>query len=585
MSIGDKVTAEYSADLKLAVVLEFIQSRKRKKAICRKYGLTEQLLDEWHRQFEERARYVFASPQTLPTQSAAQPKGDTTNPIAPIITPEIPSWGAKINVGYLRSHHWPNTASTEPAWFKWSDREHWTKRGMLIWDSSSQQSEFLSGQRALDLLKQLEDMHSFQEGVVITHEYNRIKIPPPAKTKRKRKSKTALALEPEPKSEEELVIEERFRLNAHATAELYQFLQAHAEDLQEIAKTDEKERQEALSQVFKLMLTWAREAQEKEIDLEARPMPWIHTPETHTWVCNVPPNRGTVSLSETRLYWHSCIERPDQFKHESALYLELEDALAWTEKELLWPAKGTDSREEEDSSDDNAAHFAVDLALFWIDPSALEPEHVTYRVIMEIHASPESFKTMEMSFGKQFRYGEKYPSASKLSSMLSLPEGQLKLEQPGRERSRWYIAHSTTTYFQEYVAAMQAQQFWDRSAIAAQYHLKKITSARYGFEEVETGYCTWLGALDDPEDPWPGPSTREKYLEERALEETIIYALDVERLRNELHLSRRLFSDEKVLSILHHRRARSRYIPEAAREESKRWLFEHEPETNDLMDL
>lgn len=129
---------------------------------------------------------------------------------------------------------------------------------------------------------------------------------------------------------------------------------------------------------------------------------------------------------------------------------------------------------------------------------------------------------------------------------------------------------------------MQAQQIWDRSAIVQQYHLKKIEGARYGFEEVETGYCTWLGALENPEDPWPRSRTREEYLQECALEETVIHALDVDRLRAHLHFSKDLFSDEEVLSILHHRRARSQYMPMAAREESKQWLMEHESETNDL---
>ncbi len=59
------------------------------------------------------------------------------------------------------------------------------------------------------------------------------------------------------------------------------------------------------------------------------------------------------------------------------------------------------------------------------------------------------------------------------------------------------------------------------------------------------------------------------------MEETMAYALDVDGFRQWLPLSRELYDDEKVLDILHHRRARSEHIPEPARLESEQWLKQH----------
>jgi hypothetical protein len=179
-----------------------------------------------------------------------------------------------------------------------------------------------------------------------------------------------------------------------------------------------------------------------------------------------------------------------------------------------------------------------------------------------------------ISFGKKWRYDEQYAYPEVVARELQL-DGIL-VEQPIGPNHGWNLIRSRVTYYQEYVAAAQAQQLWDRSRIVQQHQAGKVVRARYGFEEIETGYHTWLGGCEDPDRPWlPSPS-RDEYLVKQAFRLTLIHALDVEGYRAYSGLTQDDFSDEDLLTILHRRRAESRHIPDAVRAESDQWLREHD---------
>jgi hypothetical protein len=105
----------------------------------------------------------------------------------------------------------------------------------------------------------------------------------------------------------------------------------------------------------------------------------------------------------------------------------------------------------------------------------------------------------------------------------------------------------------------------------------KIKRARYGYIEVKTGYAVFLGACEKPENPWEQPESRRKYLEKEALRESVCFALNVNDYRAFLGLSIKDASDEQLLEGMHTIRARSKYLPEEVRRESKIWLAQHEP--------
>jgi hypothetical protein len=95
-------------------------------------------------------------------------------------------------------------------------------------------------------------------------------------------------------------------------------------------------------------------------------------------------------------------------------------------------------------------------------------------------------------------------------------------------------------------------------------------SARYGYEEVETGYRVWLGGLENL--PWSLSQTRAEYLAWRAKKETLLSALDLNGYRQFTEITPDLISDEALLKSMHTQRAKSLYVPAKARAESAQWL-------------
>jgi len=171
----------------------------------------------------------------------------------------------------------------------------------------------------------------------------------------------------------------------------------------------------------------------------------------------------------------------------------------------------------------------------------------------------------------------RYPSPVKLANALGLEFDHFKIEQTVGVEFGWYLFESLTTYYQESAASEQAQKIWNQCTILRQFKDKKISRARYGYQEVETGFTMFLGACEDPSNPWGRMSTRQEYLEDRALRESICYSLDVNGFRDYLGLTVRASSDEDTLRSMHENRARSKYLPAEVRLESRVWLAQREP--------
>ena len=585
---------QYTPEFKLKVVLGFIRSPRAKKRIIREAGISEELLDQWHREFLQKAGTIFSessqpvAPAETPTKEDHVPRSERES--EPQVVPVPSTWGIKLNRGYRGSYLSPSSSKDCPSWARGYYRNEWeSEPGLVVWNDASQKMERLWAGEALRVLQKLrQDDRWRTEGFPVTRivRHHRPQQEPQQEPKRKtsrKKKKQApepVAEEAKPEIEEtkpeyEDVEEEILRLNPQGSVELFDFLQQHEPLLKEMAEEEEKRKREAFSKVYTILFRGHHERQAQDADLSRRSLPWIHHADTHTLVCDTPPNRGTVQISKDGWFWEACIERPDQFKHTSPYFFELEEALDWTEKELLSAQEEAKEEEESVELETSTTKSQIDLTPYRIDPAALEPARVTYRVVIYLERVPEQFKTMEMSFGKLMRYDEKYPSLLKVLDELKLDESVVKFEQPGGINFGWYFLFSTATYYEEAVARAQAQKLWEASTIQRLYKEGKVTRARFGIEEVETNFCTWLGAVEDPKHPWAQPKTRSEHMTNWAMQETIAYALDVVRFREDRKLSREDVSDEKLLRVLHERRAQSKYIPIEARAESEHWLASH----------
>jgi hypothetical protein len=101
-----------------------------------------------------------------------------------------------------------------------------------------------------------------------------------------------------------------------------------------------------------------------------------------------------------------------------------------------------------------------------------------------------------------------------------------------------------------------------------------VRRARYGFEEVETNYCVWIGGCEDPQDRWPWPQDRAEHLAFLARRDTLLATMNLDGFRQFLHIKRsdRLFNETRILRMMHESRLESLSMAPEARAESEAWL-------------
>lgn len=477
------------------------------------------------------------------------------------------SGGVKINRRFTGSEGCPS-------WAKRFEVETWDKHGVIVWDETTQRIEHLFASQALRLLDKLRTADDWtRHGIPITKTV--IHIPSSEEPRRKRSRKK----EPQPESspapvgaKSGIVEDELFRLTPTASAEFLEFLVDNEPTLQELAQDEKRHYDETIDKVYALLFKGAHQSELEKLDLATRPLPWRCDREELTLVCDAPPNRGTVQLEEGGWFWKACVERPHRFKHENPMLFDLDKALGWVEQELSKPPEEHAPEEE---------HFEITpaqlerLRPYWIDPSALEPESVTYRVVIDLDSQAAHFKTRKMSFDEDFYYDKEYLPPTMLARELHLDANRLEIEQLLGSQAGWYRITSLVTYLNEALAISQAQALWDQSRIAEQYKAGKILRAWYGVQEVETGYRSLLGMCDRPDSQWSKPQKRAEYMEHEALKETITQAGDLATFRAFLKLSLKDVNDERLLKWLHEWRAKSKHTPPETRVESEQWLRQH----------
>jgi hypothetical protein len=480
---------------------------------------------------------------------------------------EPPPWGIKVN-----THRSGQQKRDCPPWANGFQREKWGEAGVVIWDHDQQQITRLHAGHALDILQLLRTTDDWrQEGIIVGEPAVRIKLRNQTRTRR-RKGEEPPPDEPEEKPQH--VLTNTIHLTAERAHELLDVLQRYENELRPIAEADDKAANEAIFKAHGILLGFVRAKESKDIDVAARPVPWTFDEASLTWTCNLPPNRVTVAGAMNNIFWQGCLERPHQFKQTSQHFAKLEQALAWAEQaiqtvEAVPSPKAARPKRQRLTIATLTATQRERLAPFWIEPSALEPARITYRVLIEVEHVPISRKAFDLSFGEKMYYGEKYPTALQLARKLNLDPDRVDVEELFRGL---FQLTSLTTYREASTAKEQANWLWEQSAIVAAHRAGQIIRAAYGIVEVETRYDTLIGWCGD----WPDRTTdRESFMAEQAFQLTLAHSLNVDDYRAYLGLSDDHASDAKLLLWMHEARAESTVIPQAEREISRQWLKEH----------
>jgi hypothetical protein len=371
-------------------------------------------------------------------------------------------------------------------------------------------------------------------------------------------------------------------LPPEASAELLEVMQINEQSILEMAKQEKSDREQAFRNFFDFLYNFERKNEQANFDFEGRSFEWKNV-EKYRWTCQHQNIDGHICLDKSLLFWHACVKLLGRIE-KSEYFQELSLSVDWVENELIdfanMPKKPeTKPRihsELQIKTDQERLRLKLKGSSYWINPAELEPERITYRVIIELEANPINFKTYESICGEIHRYDERYPTPLKLATSIGLDFDHFTFDQPIGENSELYRINSLTTFYQENLTSEKAQNTWDKSQILQQFKTGKIKRAYYGYQEVETGFQVILGTCSNPENPWRQPISRIEHLESMAFRESLCFALDVNDYRDFLGLSTELISDELLFMYMHKTRAKSKYVPDDSKLESRIWLAQNE---------
>lgn len=423
----------------------------------------------------------------------------------------------------------------------------------------------LNGGKSLELLRQLEANDNWKiEGVSVTEVAHQFELPISPRGRRKK-------TEQEPKTEItkfEIVYIEIMHLPSEAGQEIIDFINKNKVIISNMAKQEKEQFNIAMAHFIELALESSRKEEVNKFDFSARAFQWLSNGASR-WVCKHQTTDGHVCLQRSEWFLCACVKRHNLLE-KSENFISFPSAIEWAEKEMADLENQTEDidlnlqirTEEQRTADFARLQEKLKNGPFWIDPLDMEPKRVSYKILIQIDTKPTDFKTFESRCGDILHYDERFPSPVKLATAINLDFDNFNFLQPTGENSDWHLITSLTTFYQEASVAEQAQRAWDQSRIVQQFKEGKIRRARYGYEEVETGFAVYFGACEDPDHLWENPNARDIHMEQLALRETISFSLDINDFRDFLGISTQTMTDEQILRIMHSTRARSKCMKE-----------------------
>jgi hypothetical protein len=393
-----------------------------------------------------------------------------------------PFWGMRFNEipGY---HHFGKGQKPEGC-LEWLEERHfhnWQDQGLIIWNNINRKIESLHGTEALELLNALVSQDAWKSsGVSITKLVHRIEFNPPSRKKRKKG-------EPEPvveKAKGEDVYEEIMHLPPEAGYELIELLESKKQIITQMAEQEKKRAQEALGRVYDFLFELSHTKELKEFDFKARSFEWQRGGDARM-ICHYQTAEGRIWLAENKFFWNTCVKREGHVGN-SHHFVNFAEAVDWVEKEIVNLANKPDVKKDEAIlSEEEIIANRIRLkgklinGPYWIDVARMEPQRITYKVLIDLDAKPIFYKTFETICGDTYKYAERYPTPAKLATDIHLDAGHFQINQMLGDNSEHFRFTSLTNYYQETSAAEQAQKDWNQSRILQLFKTGEIVRGRF----------------------------------------------------------------------------------------------------------
>lgn len=466
-----------------------------------------------------------------------------------------------------------------PEWLESHQIPIWQEQGLIIWNNIDKKIENLRGAEVMRLISELTTQDTWKSnGVSVTRLVHRIELNLPSRKKQK-KGKTEPVVE-RPKGED--VYEEILHLPPEAGYELIELLGSKKQFITHMAEQEKKRAQEALGRVWDFLFELSHKKEMQEFDFKARSFDW-QSDSVSRMICRHQTAEGRIWLAEDKLFWNTCVKREGHIGN-SHHFIKFVEAVDWVEKEIVNLANEQDMKKEGRILSDeeiNANRVRLKTKLingpYWIDAAQMEPQRITYKVLIDLEAKPISYKSFETICGDTYKFADRYPTPGTLAKDINLDVSHFQIDQILGDNSEFFRFTSLTNYYQEASAVEQAQKDWNQSRILQQFKTGEIVRGRFGYQEVETRFIILLGACGQTDQVWEEEKNRGEFMELKSLRKSLSYALNVNDYRDFLGVSTELINDERLLEFMHETRSESKFVPDKARRESRIWLAQHRP--------
>lgn len=172
----------------------------------------------------------------------------------------------------------------------------------------------------------------------------------------------------------------------------------------------------------------------KEFDFKARSFEW-QSDGVARMICHYQTAEGRVWLAEDKLFWNTCVKREGHVG-SSHHFIKFVEAVDWVEKEIVNLANELDVRKEgrilsDEEINLNRVRLKTKLTdgFYWIDAARMEPQRITYKVLIDLEAKPISYKSFETICGDTYNYADRYPTPGKLANDIHLDAGHFQIDQ------------------------------------------------------------------------------------------------------------------------------------------------------------
>lgn len=185
-----------------------------------------------------------------------------------------------------------------------------------------------------------------------------------------------------------------------------------------------------------------------DFDFKTRSFEW-QSDDASRMICHYQTSEGRIWLVKDKLFWKTCVKREGHVGNSNQ-FVKFAEAVDWVEKEIVNLANKPDVKKEEGilcEEEIKANRIRLKAKFingpYWIDATQMDPQRITYQILIDLETKPISYKSFESICGDTNKIADRYPTPGKLANDIHLDAGHFQISQMlGDNSEHFRLPHS-----------------------------------------------------------------------------------------------------------------------------------------------